>query len=495
MPSHTSTNTKPKTLKELKASGYKFRPVREEIRENILKALRDKSPMFNGIIGYDETVIPQVINALLARHDFLLLGLRGQAKTRLLRSLVDFLDPEIPVIADSPIPEDPLKPVTPTGKRLARELGDDLRIEWMSAGERYHEKLATPDVTIADVIGDIDPIKAMNQKLDFSSEEIIHYGIVPRSNRCVFTINELPDLQPRIQVGLLNILEEQDFQIRGFPIRMPLDIVMAFTANPEDYTNRGNIITPLKDRIEAQIMTHYPRTLEEGVAIIRQEAWAGRAGDIHMSISDLFYRLVEQTAIEARESEYVDRNSGVSARMPIALMETLMSAMEQRAVINGEQEAFARICDLYAALPAVTGKIELVYRGEQEGAGHVAEHLIGKAIKERFNEMFVPNYKRGRDARNSIEGFSDIISWFEQGNRIDLDDSMPMQALKEQLSMVSGLERKARKVFGNSDTATMISAMEFILEGLSQNFMLSKFKMVRGTRYADELSTMTEDGD
>lgn len=490
-----STVTRPKTLKELKATGYQFRPVREEIRENILKLLQEKSPLFSGIIGYEETVIPQVINALLARHDFLLLGLRGQAKTRLLRSLVDFLDPEIPIIAGSPIPEDPLRPVTPTGRNLLREMGDNLPIEWLSASDRYHEKLATPDVTIADVIGDIDPIKAMNRKLDFSSEEIIHYGIVPRSNRCIFAINELPDLQPRIQVGLLNILEEQDFQIRGFPIRMPLDILMVFTANPEDYTNRGNIITPLKDRIEAQIMTHYPRTLEEGVAIIRQEAWAGRGEAIHMTIPDLFYRLVEQTAMEARESEYVDRNSGVSARMPIALMETLMSAMEQRAVLNGEHEAFARVCDLYSALPAITGKIELVYRGEQEGAGHVAEHLIGKAIKERFNEMFVPNYKRGRDARNGIDGFSEIISWFEQGNRIDLDDCMDLRSLRESLGAISGLERKAKKIFGNSDAATMVSAMEFILEGLSQNFMLSKFKLVRGTRYADELSTMGEDSD
>ncbi len=491
----TSIATTPKTLGELKAAGYEYRPVRDEIRENIIKALRERRKLFAGIIGYDETVIPQVINALLARHDFLLLGLRGQAKTRLLRSLVDFLDPSIPIIADSPIPEDPLKPITPTGKRLLREQGDNLKIFWLEAGDRYHEKLATPDVTIADVIGDIDPIKAMNRKLDFSSEEIIHYGIVPRSNRCIFAINELPDLQPRIQVGLLNILEEQDFQIRGFPIRMPLDVLMVFTANPEDYTNRGNIITPLKDRIEAQIMTHYPRTLEEGVAIIRQEAWAARNSEMRMSIPDLFYRLVEQTAIEARDSEYVDRNSGVSARMPIALMETLMSAMEQRAVINGETEAFARICDLYSALPAVTGKVELVYKGEQEGPGQVAEHLIGKAVKERFNEMFVPSHKRGRDARNSIEGFTEIISWFEQGNKIDVDDSCDLATLKERLSSVTGLERKAKKAFGNVETATLVSAMEFILEGLSQNFMLSKFKLIRGTRYADELSTMSEDND
>ena len=289
-----------KTLGELKQQRYKPRKVREEIRENLIVALHEKRELFPGIIGFDETVVPQIVNALLAQHDFLLLGLRGQAKTRLLRSLTTFLDDAIPVIAGSPIHEDPMAPVTPTGKRMAKEAGDDLPIEWLEAADRYQEKLATPDVTIADLIGDIDPIKAMAKKLDFASEEVMHYGIVPRSNRCLFAINELPDLQPRIQVGLLNILEEQDFQIRGFPVRMPLDLLIVFTANPEDYTNRGNIITPLKDRIEAQILTHYPRTLEEGIAITKQESWASRNGHVALEIPELFYELVEQVAVEAR---------------------------------------------------------------------------------------------------------------------------------------------------------------------------------------------------
>ncbi len=455
----------PSTLGELKRQGYRFKSIRDELRENTLRKLKSREPLFPGLIGYGETVIPQVVNALLARHDFLLLGLRGQAKTRLLRQLTDFLDPAIPIIADLPI-------------------------AWLERASRFNEKLATPDVTIADLIGDVDPIKAMSRKLDFSSEEIIHYGIVPRSNRCIFAINELPDLQPRIQVGLLNILEEQDFQIRGFPIRMALDVIMVFTANPEDYTNRGNIITPLKDRIEAQIMTHYPRTIEEGVAIVKQESWAERPGGLELSIPDLFYTLIEQTAAEARESDYVDRNSGVSARMPISLFETLLSAMERRAAINGESRACARIADLYAALPAITGKIELVYKGEQEGADKVAEHLIGKAVKERFNSMFVPNYRHGRHTEHEFEEFAETIGWFERGNTLDLDDAMPHAELDRQLRQIPGLRRMAQKAFPRENGLAQASLMEFLLEGLAQNFALSKFKLITGTRYADELSVM-----
>jgi magnesium chelatase subunit I len=481
------------TLGELKRQGYKPRKVREEIRENLIAALRKKRELFPGIIGFDETVVPQVVNALLAQHDFLLLGLRGQAKTRLLRSLTSFLDDAIPVISGSPIYEDPLAPVTPTGKRMVKEAGDDLPIEWLEAADRYQEKLATPDVTIADLIGDIDPIKAMTKKLDFASEEVMHYGIVPRSNRCLFAINELPDLQPRIQVGLLNILEEQDFQIRGFPVRMPLDLLIVFTANPEDYTNRGNIITPLKDRIEAQILTHYPRTLEEGIAITKQESWASRNGHVALEIPELFYELVEQVAVEARESDYVDRGSGVSARMPITLLETMASAMERRAIMNGETQACARISDLFASIPALSGKIELVYRGEQEGIGQVAEHLIGKAIKERFNELFVPNYKRGRDPKHDFEEFKVVIGWFENGNSVDIDDNMSSDEYAKLLDSVPTLKKRVQKAFPDLKESDLFGAMEMILEGLAQNFVLSKFKLVTGRRYADELSTIQQE--
>ncbi|MCX7014416.1 MAG: magnesium chelatase [Candidatus Sumerlaeota bacterium] len=485
----------PATVGELKRHGWRPRSVREEMRENVVAALRARKPLFPGIVGYEETVIPRIINALLARHDFLLLGLRGQAKTRLLRQLVAFLDDAVPVIADSPIHEDPLKPVTPTGRRLVREAGDDLPIAWLERQDRYQEKLATPDVTIADLIGDIDPIKAMNQKLDFANEEVIHYGIVPRSNLGIFALNELPDLQPRIQVGLLNILEEQDFQIRGFPIRMPLDVLMVFTANPEDYTNRGNIITPLKDRIEAQIMTHYPRSLEEGIAIIKQESWSERDGRVKLTVPDLFYTLIEQTAAEARVSDFVDRNSGVSARMPISLLETVLSSMERRALLNGETEALPRVCDLYASLSAITGKIELVYKGEQQGAGQVAEHLIGKAVKELFNGMFVPNYKRGRDPKHSFAEFSEVVGWFESGQTIDLNDEQPQQEYATRLNAIPGLRRKAQRAFPAVRDPQLSAAMEFLLEGLAQNFVLSKFKVASGTRYADQLTEMQQEAE
>lgn len=483
-----------KTLGELKRSGYRPRRVREELRENLICALRQRRALFAGIVGYEETVVPQLINAILALHNIILLGQRGQAKTRLIRGLAELLDPETPVIADSPVPEDPLRPMTPTGRKLAADAGDDLPIAWMAREDRYQEKLATPDVSIADLIGDVDPIKAMSKKLDFSSEEVIHYGLVPRSNRCIFAINELPDLQPRIQVGLLNILEERDFQIRGFPIRMEIDVFVAFTANPEDYTNRGNIITPLKDRIEAQILTHYPQSLEDGMAITRQEAWARRDGhEIQLEIPELFHTLIEQTAIEARMSDYVDRGSGVSARMPITLMETLVSAMERRALVTGDAVGLPRLSDLYAAIPAITGKIELVYKGEQEGIAQVATHLVGKAIREQFNEMFVPNYRRGRDPKHDFQEFSPIVGWFENGNKLDLDDQMPQDAYETALDGLPGLASITKKHFPDVRGRARYGAMEFILEGLAQNFVITKFRLVTGTRYADELYSMSRD--
>lgn len=483
----------PSTLGELKRSGYRPRGIRDEIRENLIAALQERRALFPGIVGFDETVIPQIVNALLARHDFLLLGLRGQAKTRLIRGLTVFLDGEIPVIDGAPLNEDPFAPVSPTGKRLVREAGDDLPIAWLDREARYHEKLATPDVSIADLLGDIDPIKAMSEKLDFANEEVIHYGLVPRSNRCVFAINELPDLQTRIQVGLLNILEENDVQIRGFPIRLPLDVFMVFTANPEDYTNRGNIITPLKDRIEAQVITHYPTSLEDGVAIVKQESWVGRDSDTEMVIPEFVYELVEQTAIEARSSDYTDPSSGVSARMPITMLETIVSAMERRALLNGEERAVARICDIYSAIPAITGKIELIYKGEQEGLSRVAEHLVAKAVRERFNMQFVPHYQHGREPKHSFKEFGILTEWFERGNSVDLDDSMSEDEYRRTLGSVPGLRDKARVAFPHLGEDELFTAMEFILEGLGQNFVLSKFKLLTGTRYVDDVAMMQQE--
>src|SRR5258706_10472742 len=357
---------KPQTFGELKASGYRPRGVKEELRENLRRALSQGESPFEGIHGYERTVLPALYNAILSKHDLLLLGLRGQAKTRLLRMLVNLLDADIPAIAGSELNEDPFLPITKYGRRLLAEKGDDARLAWIPRSERYREKLATPDVTIADLIGDVDPIKAATERRSYSDEEVIHFGIIPRTNRGIFAINELPDLQPRIQVGLFNIMEEKDIQIRGFNVRIPLDILIVFTANPEDYTNRGNIITPLKDRIDSQIFTHYPRTIEDSIKITEQEAWVKRNGRRTL-IPSYFKEIVEQIGFEARKSEFVDQKSGVSARLTIASMENLVSNAERRAILTGDQCVVPRVCDLPHILTGMTGKIELVFEGEQEG--------------------------------------------------------------------------------------------------------------------------------
>src|SRR5215467_9873096 len=380
--------SKPATVGELKASGYRPRGVKEELRKNLRSALARGENPFEGIHGYERTVLPSLHNAILSRHDFLLLGLRGQAKTRLLRMLVNLLDLEIPAIAGSELNEDPFAPITKYGRRILTERGDETPIAWIPRSERYREKLATPDVTIADLIGDIDPIKAATQKRTYSDEEIIHFGIVPRTNRGIFAINELPDLQPRIQVGLLNILEERDLQIRGFPIRIPLDILLVFSANPEDYTNRGNIITPLKDRISSQILTHYPDDVKTARAITEQEAWLDRDREPFVEIPDFFRELVEEIAFAARQSEFVDQSSGVSARMPISAVETLASNLERRALKNREARVLPRLCDLPATLPAITGKVEMVYECEQQETDVIAKKLIGTAVKKLFDAKF-----------------------------------------------------------------------------------------------------------
>ncbi|MFH2055928.1 MAG: magnesium chelatase, partial [bacterium] len=382
------------TLGQLKKSGYRSRSVRAEMRENLIELMRAGKSRWPGIVGYERTVIPQLENAILSRHDILLLGLRGQAKSRILRQLVNLLDPRIPVIRGSLLNEDPLAPITRQSERLLAEAGDDLEIDWLSCEERYHEKLATPDVSVADLIGDIDPIKAVREKLDLSDEQVIHWGIVPRTNRGIFAINELPDLQPRIQVSLLNILEENDIQIRGFPIRLQLDLMMAFTANPEDYTNRGNIITPLKDRIASQINTHYPKNLEQAKRITAQEAWTTR--DRQIEVPELLKDIIEEIAFTARESEHIDQTSGVSARLPISAYENLISNVERRAALNGDNDYSPRLCDLYAAIASICGKVELVYEGELEGPTKVAVTLIGEATRKVFERHFPLPKKRHR---------------------------------------------------------------------------------------------------
>ncbi|MBI5154587.1 magnesium chelatase [Candidatus Poribacteria bacterium] len=485
------SHTLPATLGALKAAGYRSVSVKDEMRRNLIAKLRAKEALFPGIVGYDKTVIPQIVSAVLAKHDFLLLGLRGQAKTRIIRQLVSLLDEFVPAIHGSPIHEDPLLPLTKRSRELVAELGDAAPLDWIPRDARYQEKLATPDVSIADLLGDIDPIKAVSRKLDFSDEEVIHYGIIPRTNRGIFAINELPDLQARIQVGLLNILEEKDIQIRGFPVRLPLDILLVFTANPEDYTNRGNIITPLKDRIDAQILTHYPETIEQAMRITSQEAWIERGTEVH--VAPLIREAIEQIAVEARQSDFVDGSSGVSARMAISYLETVYSAAEARAIQFAETRGSVRLCDLFASITALTGKIELVYKGEQEGVLNVALHLVGRAIKHLFNSRAVPGYKRGKDRKADFGAFQPVIEWFEAGNRLALSTETSHDEHTRALRAVSGLEKITRELKLSTDADELPLMMEFVIEGLHQNFLLTKQIKDARITYTDAVSYMMDE--
>ncbi|HEY3215777.1 MAG TPA: magnesium chelatase [Candidatus Eisenbacteria bacterium] len=495
---------RPRTLGELRQTGHRPRSVKDEMRANLIAALRAGKPLFSGIVGYQNTVEPQIVNALLSRHDFILLGLRGQAKTRILRSLVQFLDEWIPAVEGCPLHSDPFQPLTHHARALVEARGDDTPLEWIHRDLRYQEKLATPDVTIADLIGDIDPIKAATLRLDYSDERVIHYGIIPRTNRGVFAVNELPDLQPRIQVGLLNILEEKDFQIRGFPVRMPLDVLMVFAANPEDYTNRGNIITPLRDRINSQIMTHYPLSRDHGMEITAQESWTERDSGVEVVVPRFVRELVEEVAVQARKSEYVDQNSGVSARLPIALIENLVSNAERRGLKTGEPKVWARICDLANAVSGVSGKVELVLEGEQEGAMNVARALLGRGVKAVFAERFPDAYKprRGRAARAAEPApaaeselasseYRPILEWFASGHHVEIADDMPQAEYAKRLAAVRGLERLAAKYLATEGTEEAAVAMELVLEGLHQNSILSRERADgAATAYKDMLKSM-----
>ncbi|MBC7650595.1 MAG: magnesium chelatase, partial [Deinococcales bacterium] len=448
------------TLGELKKSGYKPQTIKEEVRKNLIEKIKNKENAFTGILGYEDTVIPDTERALLSRHNILFLGLRGQAKTRMARQMVDLLDEHMPIIAGSEINDDPLKPMSKYAKDIIAELGDKTPIEWVHRSERYGEKLATPDVSVADLIGDIDPIKAANLRLSFADERVIHYGIIPRSNRCIFVINELPDLQARIQVALFNILQEGDIQIRGFKLRMPLDILFVFTANPEDYTNRGSIVTPLKDRIESQILTHYPKTLETSLAITEQEANLLDEQKEMVDVSDLVKRLVEQIAFEARTNEYVDKKSGVSARLTIAAFENAVSSAERRAIIHGEQHTQVWISDLMGIIPSITGKIELVYEGEQEGPYQVSVNLLEKSIRTQFVQYF-PNPEQAKKKRatgkKSVEEkepenpYRQITRWFDAGNHLDLLLDMKDADKITELYKVDGLYGFVKKHFHAAD--------------------------------------------
>ena len=485
--------SQPATLGALKDSGYTIVPVKDEMRRNLIRKLRDREQLFPGIVGFDETVVPQLVNAVLARHDILLLGLRGQAKTRIARMLPNLLDEFVPIVRGSEVNDNPFAPVSRFARDLVGELGDNSPIEWIHRSERYGEKLATPDVTIADLIGDIDPIKAANQRLTFSHESAIHFGIVPRTNRGVFVLNELPDLQPRIQVGLFNIMQERDIQIRGFNVRIPLDVVIVFTANPQDYTNRGAIITPLKDRIDSQILTHYPKTLEHGIEITRGESWTVREPDGTLIMPEYIEQIVEMVAIQARKSEFVDQQSGVSARMTITTMEALVSNAERRAIVGGESVVVPRIVDLQHALSGITGKVELVFEGEQEGPLKVARALVGKAVREVFAMYFPdPLERKGRGQEAAPDPYAAVLKWFASGNVIELEDQMAFDRYYQELSRVPALaELTARHLkVDPASTYEMATAMEFVLDGLHQNSKIAKEEVEAHVSYRDMIGAM-----
>lgn len=482
------------TIAELKSVGYRVLPVKDEVRNNLIHKLEHKEKLFPGIIGYEKTVLPALINALLARHDILLLGLRGQAKSRLVRALPSLLDEFIPVIKGCEINDNPLRPVCKRCTDLVRQHGDAVEIEWLDQSHRFSEKLATPDVTIADLIGDIDPIKAATQRLHYAHEGAIHFGIIPRANRGIFAINELPDLQPRIQVGLFNIMEEKDIQIRGFNVRIPLDVMIVFTANPEDYTNRGNLITPLKDRIDSQIITHYPKTVEDAIAITKQEAWIQRDGRA-LKVPDYFNEIIEEIAFEARKSEFVDQKSGVSARLTISSMENLISNAERRAIQSHESIVFPRLCDLQSTLPAITGKVELVFEGEQEGSVKVGKALIGKAIRAVFLKYF-PNPLQ-RSSKESApgkdhSGYGAVVGWFEAGNKIEIADDLPFNQYRDELGKVKGLREVTIKHLpeAKDDPYELASAMEFVLDALHQFSKIAKDEVESTTVYKDMVGSI-----
>jgi magnesium chelatase subunit I len=477
------------TIGALKASGYIYKSIKDEIRSNLIKKLQNKEKAFNGIFGFDDTVIPDLERAFLSKHNILLLGLRGQAKTRIARLSVDLLDEYIPIIKGSELNEDPLNPITKASKDLIVEHGDATEIEWIHRNNRFLEKLATPDVSIADLIGDIDPIKAANNRWSYTDERSIHYGLVPRSNRCIFVLNELPDLQARIQVSLLNILQEGDIQIRGYKMRLPLDIQFIFTANPEDYTNRGNIITPLKDRIDSQILTHYPDQISIAKKITLQEARIEPEVLEKVFLSPYVHDILERIAFEARESEFIDEQSGVSARLSISGLENLYSAAYRRLLRGGYETTMIRIVDFIGVIPSITGKVELIYEGEQEGPYNVALHLLDASIKEEFLSIF-PNPEK-KLKKHEEDAYHKIKSWFTKGNTVEFWYNDSDEVIHQKLRQVDGLEDLVIDKIRNHQESIVL--MEIILHGLSELNIISRDLLDDKISFNDSLANMIDD--
>ena len=479
-----------KTLGALKKSGYTSKSIQEELAQNLRQRLKDGTPSFQGLLGYEHTVIPDVERAILSGHSINLLGLRGQAKTRLARQMTALLDEWIPVVQGSEINDDPLNPISRQAKNLIAEMGDQTPVIWMHRDDRFFEKLATPDVTVADLIGDVDPIKAANLKLSYADERVIHFGMIPRAHRCIFVLNELPDLQARIQVALFGILQEKEIQIRGFKLRLPIEAQFVFTANPEDYTNRGSIVTPLKDRIGSQIMTHYPYSLEVAKAITEQET---RKSNVQQSVvvPELARDLLEQIGFEARKSEYVDGKSGVSARMSITAFENLISTAERRMLINGEDQTCLRMSDFIGIIAAINGKVELVYEGEQEGAEQISLHLINQAVKTLFPKYF-PEIKK-LEHKDQQGPYDILLGWFYSDNSLFLEDGLPADLYRDTLMSVPRLETVVETHQPSCRAEEKYFMMEFLLWGLEVHKKLNKYRTIEGFQFKDGLGNILAD--
>ena len=472
-----------KNLGELKKSGYQSKSIKNELRDNLKEKIKNKENAFEGIHGYDYTVIPELERAILSRHNINLLGLRGQAKTRLARLMVNLLDEWMPVVEGSEINDDPLKPISRYAREFIREKADDTPIAWVHRDERFFEKLATPDVTVADLIGDVDPIKAANLKLSYADDRVIHFGMIPRANRSIFVINELPDLQARIQVALFNILQEGDIQIRGFKLRLPLDMQFVFTANPEDYTNRGSIVTPLKDRIGSQILTHYPADIEIAKTITKQEAQLDERQKELIHVPEIARDLLEQISFEARDSEFIDHKSGVSARMSITAFENLLSTAERRAIRNDEDKTLLRFSDFLGVIPSITGKVELVYEGEQEGAAFVAQQLIGDSVKTIFPDYFPQIEKLQKP--DATTPYDDLIEWFFESSGFELPDDLSDSEYKEKLDSIEPLNKLIKKYQPESKNEDKYFMKEFLLWALVEYKKLSKKRFSKGLQFKD----------
>jgi len=481
-----------KTLGDLKNAGYQSKSIKDELRNNLIHKIKNKETTFEGVHGYENTVIPELERAILSRHNINLLGLRGQAKTRLARLMLNLLDEYIPVVEGSEINDDPLEPISRHAIELIKNQGDNTPIYWMHRSERFAEKLATPDVTVADIIGDVDPIKAANLKLSYADDRVIHYGMIPRANRCIFVINELPDLQARIQVALFNILQEGDIQIRGFKLRLPLDMQFVFTANPEDYTNRGSIVTPLKDRIGSQILTHYPEDIETAKVITEQEAQLDDFQKSTVAVPELAKDLLEQIVFEARDSEYIDTKSGVSARLSITAYQNLLSTAERRALIAGDGNTMIRMSDFVGIIPAITGKVELVYEGEQEGADVVAFNLIGEAVKTLFPEFFPAIEKLERQGEETP--YDTIISWFFNNNEgFELVDDLNDKVYQSLLNSVTPLDMLLQEHQPKVSKNESYFVKEFVLWGLTEYKKLSKYRYSEGIQFKDPYGSFISD--